>query len=118
MVEEMQVFANNFTNCLFGYNKKLQDNYSSDKGTAVTRATHSQPWADFLLWHGDEIYHLLVKEFLRKVVGGKTWKNNCYRLLLPEYCSMGSAAFCLLTLENNCDRWLSKANSGAHSEMK
>ena len=84
----------------------MQDNYSSDKGNTFPTM------ADFLQWHGDEIYHLLVKEFLRKVVGGKTWKNNCYRLLLPEYCSMSSEAFCLLTLENNCDRWISMANSG------
>ena len=106
MVEEMRVFSNNVTNCLLGYNEALVQEYGEKEGDTFPTME------DFLQLHeGAEIYHLFVKEFVRKVVGEKTWKSNCYRILLSEYCSISSEAFCLLTLENNYDRWISKVKN-------
>ena len=106
MVEETRVFSNNVTNCLLGYNEALVQEYGEKEGDTFPTME------DFLELHeGAEIYHLFVKEFVRKVVGEKTWKNNCYRILLGEYCSVSSEGFGLLILENNYDRWISKVEN-------
>jgi hypothetical protein len=63
---------------------------------------------DFLKLHGGgEDYLMFTKEFLRIVVGKRTWKHNSFRTVLSSYCSASSEAFCLLTMENNYARWCS-----------
>ena len=72
---------------------------------------------EFLEMHsGGAPYELFVKEFLKRVVGEKTWKSSCYRSLLSEYCTASGEAFALLTLENNYDRWEDMAKTGDYAD--
>jgi hypothetical protein len=59
---------------------------------------------------------MLTKEFVRRVVGKKIWKNNAFRLNLSEYCAASSEAFCLLVVENNYAQWSDMMGSGDHGD--
>jgi hypothetical protein len=73
---------------------------------------------DFLELHEGAQYSLFAKEFLKRIIGEKAWRSNCYRMLLSEYCSASGESFGLLTLENNYERWVAMAESSDYGDKE
>jgi hypothetical protein len=63
-----------------------------------------------------QTYLWFAQEFVRIVVGKKVWKSHAFRSDLSEFCSMSGEAFCLLTVENNYDRWSGMVESGDYAD--
>lgn len=63
-------------------------------------------------------YLWFAQEFIRIVVGKKTWKSHAFRSKLSEFCAVSGEAFCLLVVENNYERWTSMCESGDYADKK
>jgi hypothetical protein len=63
-------------------------------------------------------YLWFAQEFIRKVVGKKTWKSHSFRSKLSEFCAVSGEAFCLFVVENNYDRWTGMCKSGDYADKK
>ena len=79
-----------FTKLILSANFSLKEIKRASEKNNVRFPTMS----DFLELHEGKCYILFCKEFLKRVVGEKKWKGNCYRLLLSEFCSASGEAFC------------------------
>ena len=67
---------------------------------------------------GGKPYKWLCTTLIPCVVGWKAWKRKKYREPLSDIATCSGESFVLLTLENNYDRWMHKADWLASNKDK
>ena len=57
----------------------------------------------------DELFLMYCSDYLSAVVGMVEWKEKETKMLISEIATPSDEAFCLVTLENNYERWIAIA---------